>query len=179
MTQAPRQETRDLNIVTTFQRTACRPGGISRDEALENADINIERLKPLFTAWLDDELNELVRTVPNLKFTGPGDFSWIDSLDACSGRLIDVAATMGYPFVSFVAMNLRMLCEAVRKGAECRGEVFACHIDALFLGCQQRYIQMKPEDLPELAEGLRRVMETIQPKPGLVPTVPVEPRSRG
>jgi hypothetical protein len=62
--------------------------------------------------------------------------------------------------VSFVANNFCTICEAVRAGARCEAEIIICHLDALVLGCQAKYRKMTPEDLPELSQGLRRVLES-------------------
>jgi hypothetical protein len=35
-----------------------------------------------------------------------------------------------------------------------------CHVNALLLGAQLKYRQMKPADLPKLTDGLRKVLES-------------------
>jgi hypothetical protein len=150
---------REFYVHTSFQKAACRPGGLPRDMALRNADANIERIKPGFALWLDKEMAELLRSLPEMKSTAASHPSWIDQVEQFSSNLIDVAGTMGYPFISFVAGNLQKICEAARSGAVCHGEVVTCHIDALFLGKRQNYLSLRPDDLPELSAGLRRIIE--------------------
>jgi hypothetical protein len=41
----------------------------------------------------------------------------------------------------------------------------ACHIDALFLARLPKYKNMRPEDMPELSEGLRQVLASSKQKP--------------
>jgi hypothetical protein len=71
-----------------------------------------------------------------------------------------VSATMGYEFMSYVANNLCLMFEAVKRGADYRRDVMVCHLDALALGRKDKFSRMKPEDVPDLTEGLRRVLES-------------------
>lgn len=151
-------EARVFDLETDFQKAARRPGGIRRDQALKNASTNIEQIKPVFANLLNKEIDELLRAVPDARAVRMSDAAWIDAIDRCSARLVDAAATMGYPFVSFVASNLRAVCEAIREGAEFRPEVIACHVDALLLARLPKYKNMRPEDMPELSEGLRQML---------------------
>jgi hypothetical protein len=157
-------EPRLFEVETSFQKLARRPGGATREDAVKTAAANIEQIKPVFAEWLDQEFAELLRIVPDRKVRDTNDPLWIEAIDRCSTRLVDGAATMGYPFISFVATNLHAVCEAIREGADYRSEVMACHIDALFLARLPKYKNMRPEDMPELAEGLRQVLATSKQK---------------
>lgn len=145
---------REFDVETSFQKGARRPGGIPREQALKNAVVMINAIKPKFADWLENELNEVAR----LMSAGQRDLRWVELLNQQSRRLADVAATMDSPFVSFVAHNLHIICEAVKDGAPFNAEVIQCHVDALILSKQPQYRQLRPEDLPELSDGLRRVL---------------------
>jgi hypothetical protein len=150
---------REFYTETNFQKQARRPGGIARDQAVKNAVANIEMLKPSFEDWLNEQINALVKSIPK-GGSIPAGLSWIDAADINSQRLADVAATMDYRFMSFVAKNLSLIFDAIRNGAEYRGDVIECHINALRLSRQQQYRELRSEDLPELSEGLRRILES-------------------
>ena len=150
---------REFYTETNFQKQARRPGGIARDQALKNADANIAMLKPSFEDWLNEQINALVKTIPK-RGAIPAGLSWIDAADINSQRLADVAATMDYRFMSFVAKNLSLIFDAIRNGSEYRGDVIECHINALRLSRQQQYRELRSEDLPELSKGLRRILES-------------------
>jgi hypothetical protein len=165
----PASGPRVFDVETNFQKAARRPGGVGRDEAVRTAIANIEQMKPAFAEWLDQEFAELLRLVPDRKVRDTNDPAWIEAVDRCSTRLLDGAATMGYPFISFVATNLHAVCEAIRDGADYRSEVMACHIDALFLARLPKYKNMRPEDMPELSEGLRQVLASATQKTGKGP----------
>jgi len=152
-------EAREFHVETKFQQFAKRPGGVPRDQAIINAQSTVATLKPGFETWLDDEIAQLQRAIPpagnDLK-----DRAWMKIADDHSQHLADVSATMGYDFVSYVANNLCLMFDAIRQGADYRRDVLVIHLDALVLGRKDKFRRMKPEDVPELTEGLRRVLES-------------------
>jgi len=152
-------EAREFHVETKFQQFAKRPGGIPRETAVVNAQTTVAALKPNFETWVDDELAKLLKVVPaegaDLEST-----MWMDAADLHCQRLADVSATMGYEFVSYVANNLCLMFEAIKRGADYRRDVMVCHLDAMALGRKDKFSRMKPEDVPDLTEGLRRVLDS-------------------
>ena len=63
MSKEPNREAQTFFVDTRFQQMARRPGGVPREQALENAQSNIEERKPEFEAWLDAELQNLAEAV--------------------------------------------------------------------------------------------------------------------
>jgi hypothetical protein len=157
MNKPPDYEAREFHVETKFQLMAKRPGGVTRDQALTQAQASVATLKPGFETWLDDEIALLLKVIPK-DGDDPKDQRWMATADVHCQHLADVSATMGYEFVSYVASNLCQLFEAVKQGADYRREIMACHVDALLLGRKDKFRRMKPEDVPELTEGLRRVL---------------------
>ena len=153
---------REFRVETNFQLKARKPGGVPRDKALTNASKNIERLKPSFEHWLDNEINELLRIIANTNPGADSDISWIDDAHTHSQNLADVGSTIDYQLLSFVSANLCRIFEAMKTGAPYNGGIIACHVDALRLARQQQYRWMRAEDLPELSDGLRRILESSQ-----------------
>src|SRR5262249_3654936 len=88
------------------------------------------------------------------------DNAWMEAADIHCQRLADVSATMGYDFVSYVANNLCLMFEAIRRGADYRRDVMVCHLDAMSLGRRDKFGRVKPADVPDLTNGLRRVLES-------------------
>jgi hypothetical protein len=156
-------EAREFHVETKFQQFAKRPGGVSREQAIIKAQTTVASLKPGFETWLDDELAMLLKAVPQ-EGADIKDRVWMKNADAHSQHLADVAATMGYDFVSYVANNLCLMFDAIRQGADYRRDVMICHLDALALGRKDKFRRMKPEDVPELTEGLRRVLDSAKLK---------------
>ena len=48
MSKAPDRQAQTFFVETRFQRMARRPGGVRREQALENAQANLEESKPEF-----------------------------------------------------------------------------------------------------------------------------------
>ena len=66
---------------------------------------------------------------------------------------------MGFELVSFVSNNLCELLDAIKAGAAYHKETIDCHIDALLLASKAPYCNLRPDQLPEMSSGLRRVVE--------------------
>jgi hypothetical protein len=160
MAKPSQSPAREFLVVTHFQKAARRPGGLSREEALQAAKANIDRIKPEFAAWLEAEINTIRLLVKAERYDSAADSAFIESVRTRSTHLAEVATTMGYPLVSFIATNLRSICDAVSDGAAYDRDVASCHVDALVLAKQQRYSRMQPEDLPALRGGLKRLIES-------------------
>jgi hypothetical protein len=163
MSKLDDKEAREFHIETKFQQYAKRPGGIPRDQAIVNAQTTVAALKPNFETWVDDEMTKLMKAIP-AEGTDADDRAWMDAADLHCQRLADVSATMGYDFVSYVANNLCLMFEAIKRGADYRRDVMVCHLDALTLGRKDKFARMKPEDVPDLTDGLRRVLESAKLK---------------
>ena len=161
MSKLEEKEAREFHIETKFQQYAKRPGGIPREQAIVNAQTTVAALKPNFETWVDDEMAKLMKVIP-AEGADAARGAWMDTADVHCQRLADVSATMGYDFVSFVANNLCLMFEAIKRGADYRRDVMVCHLDALSLGRKDKFARMKPEDVPDLTDGLRRVLESAK-----------------
>jgi hypothetical protein len=155
------QPSRDPNVFpidTRFQQLARRPGGVAREDALESAQRQIDNLKTGFVDWLDRELKEL-SVATRLITKNPADAAALErAFDACC-QLRDVGGTMGYELVTFVANNFCGILDAVRAGAPYDKDMADCHLDALLLARTEPYRHLRPEQVPEMSSGLRRVVE--------------------
>ena len=155
------QSDRDPNIFTVesrFQELARRPGGVTRERAIERAQRHIEELKTDFGDWLDHELQELVGSI-RLLAANPGNTATLDRAEQASSQLRDVGTTMGYELVSFIASNFCHILDAIRAGAAYDKDMIDCHMDALLLARTDQYRRLTPDQVPEMASGLRRVVE--------------------
>jgi hypothetical protein len=68
---------------------------------------------------------------------------------------------MGSELLTFVASSFCDVLDAIEAGADRNMESVTCHLDALFLARQQRFRNMKPDEVPELTRGLRRVVQVV------------------
>jgi len=152
------REARIFFVETRFQKMARRSGGVPRQRAIEQAQATIEEAKLGFDDWLEQELGELIGLIENAK-NSTAEQNWADIATIKSRQLRDIGTTMGFELLTFIADSLLEIFEATPAGAECNIESIACHLDALVLVKQKSYRNLKPEQLPELTRGLRRVAE--------------------
>jgi hypothetical protein len=159
MTANKYPEARTFTVESRFQKLARRPGGVSRDEAIERAQSAIEDVKPGFVDWLDGEVKELTALTRKASAGEFTDTKWVTSADTHSRRIRDVGTTMGYQLLSFVANSLCETFEAIEGGFEYRADLVDCQVEALLLAKQERYRNMRPDQVPELSAGLRQVVQ--------------------
>lgn len=164
MADGDEREARVFTVETRFQKLARQPGGVSRDKALESAAAQIEEIKPTFDKWVDQELEALSAMVKKAQTSEPPP-DWIEAANAHSRHIRDTGTTMGSELLTFIAASFCDVLDAVEAGAECNMESITCHLDALFLARQQQFRNMKPEQVPELTRGLRRVVEVVSTTP--------------
>ena len=158
-----------------FERMARRPGCISRHDALAKAEAQIDELKSGFNDWLDHELGNLTEALAKVE----RDFNDSTSLDSAyrnCAQLQGVCAAMGYNLVTFVAENLCKVIETVMSGSVYDKDMIDCHINAFWLAKTDEYRSMSPAQVPEMAQGLRRVVELASKKSVWPPEEPL-PRS--
>ncbi len=168
MPDKAKSEARIFSANNRFHKMARRPGGISRERALEQAQARIEAIKPGFDVWLDSRLQELAEIVRRAQ-AGDADPAWIDVAALHSRELRDVGELMGFELLAFIANILCEIFASMNEGVECSIDSIACHVDALFLIRQEPYRNLRPEQLPELSNGLRRIAESVSTVPNDIP----------
>lgn len=168
MTDDPPEEARIFVVETSFQKMARRPGGISRRDAIMHANKKLKDAEPVFDAWLDDELRHLALCVQRIQ-SDNADATTIEATSFRCRQLRDVGTTMNCELVSFIAGCLSDVLDIVAAGARCDKESLKCHADALLLARQKQYRHLKPDQVPELTGGLRRVVKQVAAMPAEVP----------
>jgi hypothetical protein len=167
MADNPEIEARIFSPKTRFQTLARRPGGVSRTQAVENANNGIEEAKLGFDEWLDGELAELIGWVERAK-SGEAVEEWIEAAQFHSNQLRDVGTTVGFELLTFIANTLCTILDGIKAGAECNMESLICHIDSLLLIRQKQFRHLRPDQVPELSRGLHQLAESVSiiPKSG-------------
>jgi hypothetical protein len=152
-------DARIFSVDNRFTKLARRPGGPSRDQAIERAQTTLDDNKLGFGDWLDEELRQLGDAIERCASQDTRDSEAADAARLHCRHIRDVGTTMGYELASFVANNLCEIFASIKAGAEYRGDLVDCHFQALLLAKQEQYRNLRPEQLPELSSGLRRVAE--------------------
>lgn len=145
-------------VDTRFQQMARRPGGVSRERAVEGAQRHLDELKPAFNNWLSRQLKELTVSIEEVA-SSPNDADVLERTHQACRELRDVGGTMGYDLVSFIADNFCDILDAVKAGATYDQNMIDCHMDALAMARTDAYRKLRPEQVPEMTNGLRRMVE--------------------
>ena len=160
MAKKKSQDARIFPVDTRFQKMASRKGGISREKAIEQAQSRIEQAKPGFDEWLDAELREFGGLIKTAE-AGQANPDWIERANFRSRQLRDSSTMFGYELLSFIANSLCEILDAMEAGRKGNMESIACHMDAIALARRKSYRRLKPEQVPELTKGLRRVVKHV------------------
>jgi hypothetical protein len=158
------QNARVFSVDTRFQRMARRPGAVMREHAIERAQNHIEEIKVGFNDWLNRELKELANLIQRAQ-AGVAEADWVDLANVHSRQLRDVGTTMDCELITFIADALCEIFDAMAAGAECNFNSIDCHVDALFLARHEPYRHLRPDQVPELTNGLRLVVECVSVAP--------------
>ena len=157
-------DARVFSVDTRFQKLARRAGGVARDKAIEQALAHIEEAKSHFDDWLDGELKVFAGLMQEIESAAPG-ADWIKTANFRSQQLRDSATTLGFDLLAFIAGSLCEILDSIEGGSECNRESITCHIESLLLAGQASYRNLKPEQVPDLTEGLNRVVKRVTAPP--------------
>jgi hypothetical protein len=143
---------------TRFERQARRSGGVDRDRALQQAQAQVESLKADFDVWAETEFAKLNAALAEIT-ANPTDKAALERASICCSQLRDVGTTMGYELVTFIARTLCEILEAYIAGATYDQNVIDCHSNAFMLARMEQYRHLRPDQVPEMTNGLLRVVE--------------------
>jgi hypothetical protein len=86
---------------------------------------------------------------------------WIRTANFHSHQLRDSATTLGFELLAFIAGSLCEILDSIEAGGECNTESITCHIESLLLAGQASYRHLKPAQVPDLTEGLSRLVKRV------------------
>lgn len=143
---------------TRFERLARRSGGVEREVALGKAQAAVDDMKQDFSVWINHEFDALNMALNEIELD-PTDKSAMERAFHSCAQLRDVSGTMGYELVTFVARTLCDILDAYIAGATYDKEVIDCHNNAFMFARMEQYRHLTPEQVPEMTQGLLRVVE--------------------
>jgi hypothetical protein len=133
---------------------------MSRNRAIERAEIEIAEVKVEFDEWLSREMTELTTAFEAAR-DNPNDPERLVELANRGRQLRDVTATIRLELLSFVAASLCDLLDSVSAETEFPIDSIVCHLDALNLSARPDFRELRPDEVPELTKGLRRVVKHV------------------
>ena len=160
MSKSDNPDARVFAVDTRFHQMARREGGVGRDEAIEQARVEIEAAKSHFDDWLANELKEFTNLIQKVE-AAQADPNWIKIANHHSRQLRDSATILGFELLAYVANSLCEILDAIEAGGACNMASVTCHVESLLLAGQPGYRYMKPAQVPDLTEGLQRVVQRV------------------
>ena len=151
-------EARVFDVETRFQQLAKRPGGISRDKAIDEAFASIDEKKPGFDEWVLVEMQGLAAAIDTAR-SGASPEKWAERANVHSRNMRDVGTTMGAELLTFITDALCEVLDGIEAGLPYDLDTLLCYFDALVLVRQPEYRGLGPEQVPELTRGLRRIAD--------------------
>ena len=80
-----------------------------------------------------------------------------------SQNIRDVADSIGYSLIGFIATSLCTIIEATDAAAiECPAAIFDCYYQALRLALTRKYVKKSLKELPELSAGLLQTVHIVK-----------------
>ena len=165
MTDAPNPNVRIFYADTRFQQMAQRPGGVTKEVAIEQAELQIEAMKTEYVDWVGDEIQHLATAFKTLN----SDDQAVLKLDDVYGRccqLRDTGTTMGLELITFVSDNLCKVLDTIKGGTPYDADVIDCHIDAMVVANQKNYRNLRPDQVIEMTNGLQKILDRAKQKNG-------------
>lgn len=159
MASSPKSVGRLFPVETNFQKMARRPGGLPRSKAVEAAAAKLEEMGPQYRTWLGEETAKLTDAIDALMEASVAFAARLEEAEHHCRQIRDVAGTMDFDLVTFVADNLWTILRASRHDMEPRRDPISCHVDALRLVSRNEYQGKQIKELPHFVQGLNKVAE--------------------
>ena len=164
MTTDAADDARVFAVDTRFHQLARREGGVAREQAIARAQVEIEQAKSQFDDWLDAELKEFTNLIRKVEAAN-AEREWVKIANFHSRQLRDSATILGFALLAHVGGSLCEILDAIEAGGECNMASITCHVEALLLAGQAAYRHMKPDEVPELTQGLNQVVRRVTGQP--------------
>lgn len=151
-----------FGVVTAFAMKAKRKGSMPRQQALRNAQKLITNLAADYQKWFETDMTALRQIVSEgLEATNAQDPSASHSVDRAhrkATQIREVGSTFDYELITRVAGSLCELLLHLNKIDGQSERIITCHLQALTLVSDTKYQGMKAPDVPDLLDGLRKMV---------------------
>jgi hypothetical protein len=163
MNGKPAAAFRIFDVDNAFGRKAGEPGGPPRQAAIDRAQRELMLMRPRLTEYMMGECRRLEAALSAAR-DGDADYaSLVREAYAASQNVRDVAASIGFPLLGFIATNL---CTVIETADEARMDypaaVIDCHFDALRLARSDSYEAKQLAEVPELSGGLLQTVQLVK-----------------
>jgi hypothetical protein len=146
--------------MSSFEDHGRSPLSLSRHAAIKRAEAELARTRPRIEEYIKAECLRLEQALLAARERDEDYASFVADAYTASQNLRDVAGSVGYPLIGFVAANLCTIIEtADAVQMQYPASVIDCFFEALRLVQGRDYVEKTPKDLPHLTAGLLQTVE--------------------
>lgn len=182
MTAASNGTHREIEVDDNFGRQERAPGALSRDDAIKRAHVELTQLKPQLEQHVKLQCRQLEAALLAARARDEKHLVHIADAYAASLSLREIADSIGYTFVGFIAANLCTIIETADAAhMDYPAAVIDCHCDALRLTLSPPYQSKQLRELPELSAGLLqtvRITKAIAERIAAAAAAPTPPTAK-
>jgi hypothetical protein len=160
MNAKPRGSYREVRIEDKFGAHARSPAKLTREVAIKRAEAELAMIKPRIENYVKLECKRLENVLRAALARDANYTAHVHEAYQYSRNIRDVAGSIGYSLIGFIATNLCTIVEAADAAhMDYPAAVIDCHYDALRLAFSRAYFGKNLKDVPELSAGL---LQTVQ-----------------
>ncbi len=154
---------REIEVDDNFGRQARAPGALSREDAIKRAHTELKQLKPQLEEHVKLQCQRLETALLAACGRDERHLSYMGDAYAASLSLREIADSIGYTLVGFIAANLCTIIETADAAhMDYPAAVIDCHCDALRLALSAPYQGKQLRDLPKLSAGLLQTVRVTK-----------------
>jgi hypothetical protein len=152
-----------VKVDDRFGRLARSSGGLSRLAAMQRAEAELEHAAPGVAQYIRIECKRLETTLLAARAQDENLPQFIAEAYLTSQHLRDVAGSVGFSLIGFIATNLCTIFETMEAAhIDFPAAVMDCHLDALRLAQSRDYEGKELADVPELSAGLIKTVQMVK-----------------
>jgi hypothetical protein len=156
---------REVKRDDVFGRHARSLASFSRKIAIERATAELARLKPRITAHIKEECRHVEAALLAAQARDESYRTHVAEAYRASLNLRDVAQSMDYSLVGFVAANFCLIVETADAAqTDYPAAILDCYLDAFRLAQTRPYKTKQPEELPAFSAGLLQTVQWMKAK---------------
>ena len=171
MSGKPTPTYRQFKVDDNFSRQARRPGGPPRNAAIARAQAELAQLKPRLEGYVKAESERLAKALLAAQMRDEAYTDHVGQAYDASRNIRDVADSIGYELLGFIATNLCTVIETADAARiEYPADIIDCHREAFALALSSAYLNKTLEELPELFGGLLKIAKAAARRAGFPDT---------
>lgn len=154
---------REIKVDDKFGQHMRSPTRLSRGAAIKRAEAELRSIQPRIEGYVKLESKNLEAALMAARQKDESYATNVRNAYAASQNIRDVANSIGYSLIGFIATNLCTIIEVTDAvSIECPAAIFDCYYQALRLALGRNYVKKSLKELPELSAGLLQTVHMVK-----------------